>query len=342
MLYEYAVEPQAIGSDWQTFRYLFEKFGFDRGRLISKFPKYWIREVYRAAEGLPDVQRKRIEVALNQAKKNKVVRCGRPYNPALGGWLDNALAQQAVEPFRAIIAGTRRAGQDAVLVADEVDELHPLMISPHTWQVPRVGSALAEAIGPMLRSARILLFVDRFFDIREKRYQETLEACLDIVHSSGANKVRCEIHFCDHDSRPSTDMIERDAHRWLRGVIPNRMSIALYAWKEKTGGEDFHARYLLTDVGGINVDAGFSAEKDRQKRPTRVARPRFRSGQAQGLRTRFDCLRSRRASSSSRSGRNGQESLMMLESKDGDHAVWDSKSSYPGARQIISLFSPGK
>ena len=45
MLQEYAVEPAAIGSDWQTFRYLIEKFGFDQGRLISQFPKHWFREV---------------------------------------------------------------------------------------------------------------------------------------------------------------------------------------------------------------------------------------------------------------------------------------------------------
>lgn len=41
MLFEYAVEPQAIGSSWQTFLYLIEKFGFDRGRLISRLPGKW-------------------------------------------------------------------------------------------------------------------------------------------------------------------------------------------------------------------------------------------------------------------------------------------------------------
>lgn len=40
MLHEYAVEPQAIGSSWERFRYVIEKFGFDRGRLISQFPKH--------------------------------------------------------------------------------------------------------------------------------------------------------------------------------------------------------------------------------------------------------------------------------------------------------------
>ena len=264
MLYEYAVEPQAIGSNWQTFRYLLEKFGFDRGRLISRFPKHWFREVYEAAGGLPDMQRKRIEQALDQARRTKVVRSGRPYDPTLGRWLDNALAQHAVVPFHAIIAERKPDGQDAVLIAAEVDELDPLMVSPHTWQVPRVGSVLAEAMGPMLRSARTLLFVDRYFDIRDALYKETLKACLDVVKSSDAKEVRCEIHYCAHDSRPSAAWTEQQAHQLLRSIIPEGMSIVLYVWQEKDGGEDFHARCLLTDVGGIIVEAGFSAVGDHQ------------------------------------------------------------------------------
>ena len=54
MLYEYAVEPRAIGSSWQTFRYVIEKFGFDRGRLISQFPNTWFRLVYDATEAFLD------------------------------------------------------------------------------------------------------------------------------------------------------------------------------------------------------------------------------------------------------------------------------------------------
>ena len=264
MLHEYAVEPQAIGSTWETFRYLIEKFGFDRGRLISLFPNRWFREVYRASEGFSDMQRKRMEVALTQAKTQKVINLGRPYDPDLGGWLDNALVQHAVAPFHAIIAETNPAGEDAVLIAAEVDEHEPLMDSPTTWKVARVGSVLASAMGPMLKSARTVLFVDRYFEIRDPRYQETLRACLEVVHSSNAERARCEIHYCDHHTRPAAAMIEREAHRWLGGVIPNGMSIALYAWRERAGGEDFHARCLLTDVGGINVEAGFSAEGDHQ------------------------------------------------------------------------------
>lgn len=265
MLHEYAVEPKAIGSSWQNFRYLIEKFGFDRGRLISRFPGKWEREVYAAAAQMKPTERARLEIALQQAKQSKFLRSGRPYDPAIGSWSQNAVAQHAVAPFHAIIAEQNPAAHPQVVTIDDVDELHPLMISDHTWEVERVGTTLASELGPLLKSANTVLFVDRFFDISKARYQETLKACLGVIQDSGGAGVRCEIHFCDHDSRPTLEIIERDAHKWVRGVLPAGMSLTLFAWKERPGGADFHARDLLTDIGGMNVEAGFSAEGPHQK-----------------------------------------------------------------------------
>ena len=42
------------------------------------------------------------------------------------------------------------------------------------------------------------------------------------------------------------------------------MKVTIFCWREKTGGANFHARYLLTDKGGIGIDAGFSAEGGHQ------------------------------------------------------------------------------
>jgi hypothetical protein len=264
MLFEYAVEPKAIGSNWKDFKYLIEKFGFDRGRLISQFPKAWFKEVYSASAAMRPLERKRLEESLNRAKQFKVLRSGRPYDPALGDWLTNAVAQHAVAPFHAIIAEENPAALGYVLGIEEADETHPLMVSPHTWEVERVGTALAMAMGPLLRSARTVLFVDRFFDIREPRYKETLKACLDLLAAAGGHNVRCEIHVCDHPSRPPAEIIEREARRWLQGTLPG-ISVTMFVWKERRGGADFHARYLLTDVGGMNVESGFSAEGAHQQ-----------------------------------------------------------------------------
>jgi hypothetical protein len=267
MLFEYAVEPQAIGSSWQNFRYLIEKFGFDRGRLISRFPKKWEREVIEAAQrsGMGDVRLKSLISRLQKAKRGALISRGRAYDPSAGDWLYNAIAQQTIAPFHAIIAEQNPAARPDVLVVDDADDLHPLMASPHTWEVERVGTALATAMQPFLSSAKTVLFVDRFFDLSKDPYKETLKACLDVIHASGVAGARCEIHFCDHDKRPPPELVEREAHKWIRGVLPVGMSIVLFSWKECTGGADFHARYLLTDIGGMNVEAGFSAEGAHQK-----------------------------------------------------------------------------
>ena len=193
MLQEYAVEPAAIGSDWQTFRYLIEKFGFDQGRLISQFPKHWLREVYQAAGGFSDLQKKRVEEALNQAKKHKIVRTGRSYDPSLGGWLDNALAEHGREHFHAIIAAANPGGDACVLRSDEVDDSHALMACPRERAVPRDVESLAGALQGMLHFGARILFVDPFFDPYKATHKSVFLHLLTIVKDRNP-RAECEIH----------------------------------------------------------------------------------------------------------------------------------------------------
>ena len=264
MLYEYAVEPSAIGSNWHNFRYLIEKFGFDRGRLISQFPRSWFKEVIAASAGMQEVERKRFVEKLNQAKQSKVIRSGRPYDPQTD-WLQNAVAQQSATPFHAIIAGENPNSRDFIICVDDADESHRLMIAPSIWEVERTGSALADAMAPLLKCANKVLFVDKYFKFDDARYKDTLQKALSVMAANGLSDVRCEIHFAEHPRGAPLDFIEQRVGHWLWGVIPEAMSIALFCWKEKEGGADFHARYLLTDKGGMSVEAGFSAEGAAEK-----------------------------------------------------------------------------
>ena len=264
MLHEYAVEPQAIGSDWYTFRYVIEKFGFDKGRLISQFPKHWFREVYQAAEDLPVMQKKRVAEALNQARKNKVVRYGRPYDPHLGGWIDNALTEHRREPFHAIIAAANPGGDGSVLCTDDLDESHELMAVPHECAVPRDVDSLSAALQDLLRFGSLIVFVDPFFDPYNPRHKRLFFRCLTIVRDLNPRAV-CEVHYRYHDDKPANAELEHEGARLFKGVIPEGMMLTVFCWKERDGGEDFHARYLLTDKGGIRVDAGFDPVGDHQK-----------------------------------------------------------------------------
>ena len=263
MLYEYAVEPRAIAADWQTCRYLSEKFGFDRGRLLALYPKKWLPLAIEAADDLPDLQKKTVVEKLIRLKRDCSIRSGRAYDPELDNWLANAIAQQSVDPFHAIIAVDNAEGNEFVLPTNDLDESHPLFVAPHDSQVQRDVGSLVTAMSLLLRTATSLKFVDAYYDPFNTKYQTTLRACLELVNTGNPNAV-CEIHHLDHNRCPPTDAIEREAHVKFRNIIPDGMKITIYRWREKEDGEDFHARYLLTDKGGIRIDAGFSAEGNHQ------------------------------------------------------------------------------
>ena len=262
MHYEYAVEPRTIAADWHTCRYISEKFGFDRGRLLSLYPRKWLELAKLAideTDGLSDIDKKKVIEKLLQLKRNCSIRSNRDYNPDLPEWINNAIAQQAIDPFHAIIAMENPGNEDFILQASDVDDSHPLFSVPHECRIQREAKSLAEAMRLMLKAAHHVLFVDAYYDPFKIEYQNTLRACLGFVRSDSPGLV-CEVHHTEYRNGPPTGEIQNNAHEIFRDVIPDGLKLSIYRWREKDCGEDFHARYLLTDIGGIRVDAGFSAE----------------------------------------------------------------------------------
>ena len=115
----------------------------------------------------------------------------------------------------------------------------------------------------LLRTAETVLFVDAYYDPFNARYQATLQACLKAIHE-GNPAAACQIHHLDYGKCAPVDAIEREAKAKFAKVIPAGMAISIFRWREKEAGEDFHARYVLTDKGGIGIDAGLSAEGNHQ------------------------------------------------------------------------------
>lgn len=263
MLQEYAVDPAAIAEDWKTCRYLAELFGFDRGRLISQFPKKWLSLAIAATDHLPDREKKRVVEKLKYLKDHASIRIGRPYDPDLPGWLDNALAEHGREPFHAIISAANPGGDACVVRSDEVDDSHALMKCARERAVPRDVESLAGALQGMLRFGARIVFVDPFFDPYNVRHKRMFFRLLSIAGLLNP-RAECEIHYRHHPNKPDNGDLEGEAAALFGEIIPTEMAVTLYCWKERDGGEDFHARYLLTDRGGIRVDAGFDPVGDHQ------------------------------------------------------------------------------
>ena len=95
MIYEFALDPGVL-STWGSFRYFYDNFGAEHGRLISQFPKRWKRMVYDACSKCADIDKKRIEERLAYIN-NKLVKMSREYNNSMP-WLENA-EEQHIETY---------------------------------------------------------------------------------------------------------------------------------------------------------------------------------------------------------------------------------------------------
>jgi hypothetical protein len=157
MFCEYGVEPKAMGSNWQTFLYLIEKFGFDRGRLIAQFPREWFEEVLREAAHVRPADKLRMVEKLNEARRTNVIKSSRPYDRVAGDWLYNALKQHAISPFHAIIATQNPApnASQNILLLQDLDEQHPLMAVLRAAP-SAINSARASPVAGALRMPQTL------------------------------------------------------------------------------------------------------------------------------------------------------------------------------------------
>ena len=261
MYKEYAVEPSAIGQSWEVFRYLIEKFDFEEGRLISRFPRKWERMVLEAAkaEDVPNAAFLKIVEKLRRKKDSALLKAGREYDPSKPGWIENALASHQERPFEGIIVRREIEDGQAILV-DDVDDDHPLLVRARSADVPRTAAGISEACSTLLASSNSVDLVDPFFDLRPNQgnYLDPLSLMLN-KFSAGRENLIVRVHYRDHQSRPPEQILLQSSGVWTQGIIPAGVELHLIAWAEKPGGEDFHDRFVLTELGGLQVGAGLAA-----------------------------------------------------------------------------------
>lgn len=284
---EYAVEPTAIGQNWETFRYLIEKFGFSEGRLISRFPSSWARLVMEAADAaqVPPVDRKRIEEKLRQKKDLVLIKSGRNYDPDLPTWFENALNSHAERAFHAVVTQGEQQGNEVLCVQD-IDDGHPLVAVPRTADIPRTAEALCDACSILFQSAREVDIVDPYlFKIENSNsgYRETVRRFLAFIASHDNSNLTVRLHYGNANGCPPEAHVIQNCGNWFRGLIPASITVHFLAWNERPGGEDFHDRFVLTDRGGLQVGSGLAAVGPQEHALIAL----LDTGHSQSIRARF-------------------------------------------------------
>ena len=108
MLKEFAVDPEALTADWKDFKYVTEKFGVEHGRVISAFPKHWLRDAIEAVQNNDNLKPVRKKSMVERLRLLKRRRRLLSFSRAWDGtrlWRENALAQHEEKPFHRLLVG---------------------------------------------------------------------------------------------------------------------------------------------------------------------------------------------------------------------------------------------
>lgn len=258
MINEYAVEPEAL-NNWQNFRYVDDQVGVEHGRLISRFPGKWARMVMAACSEntqLRDVERSRIAIKLKNLEKNKMAKLNRPYDPEKN-WMNNIEEQQRQRPFHAVIARNNEAKIPNILNIDELDASHPLWNVPKEQVISRKANELACCAKLLLQVSKEILIIDPHFDPMKSRFRKTFSNLIEFAFEEHL-PLRIELHVEYDDLKEQKRATEwkDDCLRKFPQIIPEGFILQVFRWKIKASGDKPHARYVLTERGGIRYDYG--------------------------------------------------------------------------------------
>lgn len=278
MLHEYAIEPAAL-TRFETSRYILEKMGIPNGRYIADFPAGWFNFVRQACnddeECLP-IARQKIVILLKKASQCVLSRYYRYYDSELD-WLKNAENGHAEAPFHAIFARENPREHASVLPVDEITEEHPLLAIPRENITARTATELLNVALPFLELSNEIIFVDGYFNPLDLKYQNTTRAFLTAIKNAGNTIRRLEFHTRGdrrNDGLANFEDFRQACIDQLSGYLPHNTQLKVFRWNQRTGGKRFHARYILTNLGGMRIDSGmdeaFDAGYGRTEQDTEV------------------------------------------------------------------------
>ena len=267
MIHEYALEPELVASwhDLVKFQLFGKQFGFGAGRVVARYPKKWAKLVWDAFEAdfgqtASPVDRNRMGKLLKQIIKPVVRRPDCIWDIARD-WLTNAESEHARKPFHAILARNNpRSNVNIMRESEILEDMAEGWDTPGTTIVPRNAEEMAKSVAPMLRCATKILFVDPNFRANRERFRRPLTAFLQNVDTQ-TSRITIELHTEDRDDTPKWTEFRKECEDRLPPIIPEGLTLTVYRWTERAGGEKLHNRYILTDIGGVSF-----ADRARRRR----------------------------------------------------------------------------
>ena len=261
MIFEYALEPEMV-STWGSLhnsRFFLREFGLNQGRLVSQYPKQWIKKVWESFEEVDHNDRRRLVELLVQLKKTMIKRKDYIWEDARKNWLENALLEHDRHPFRVLIAKKNPENKPEILTEDAVyNSPCPGWDNPHGVSVYRKAHDMASSTGALLSHCRWIKFVDPYFSQCKRRHKLSMTEFFYILANSRPVGPPDKIEIHTSGGGASNDYLKE----FYEKIIPKDLKVSLYQWQQKPGGPRLHNRYILTDLGGVSFQHGLDTGGD--------------------------------------------------------------------------------
>jgi len=277
MLNVFALDPK-IGRDLDQFRYCTEHCHPSKWRLIADLPPGgWSVETYEFLNQLDNLRPKRklqLKRKLERVRKQLVDRPGTNWDYLEPSWITNTENEHRREPFSLIVSPDYDEADDEgrKYPPSELDDEVSAWNTHSGDLINRSPGEFVKAILPMLRLAKEIHFVDRFFNIDDdslytRNYQQIIKK-LAKYHNPFDSFPSLVIHCCPKaDKVPTSDYFKNGLKRHYAHLIPQGKSIKVFLWETEItppkGEHPFHNRYVLSNHWGVMV--GYGTDSSRKK-----------------------------------------------------------------------------
>lgn len=259
----FGLDPEAV-ADVSELGLVVHSFGPRMGRYAAQFPDDWEQRVLTSISGTGQLYQQRVKTRLRRLKEgHALIRRG---GMSLGNgedWRSGAFKylKDRSGPLDGIISRRLDGDGDGVF---ELDELSQKGAADEIFEArPDEFSRVSKYL---LNISKEVHFIDPFLDLSKGKYRRVIDAMLAEFFKGKCLKVVFWSDVGVHERSTGEGVNEERLRQQLRDMprqaaLPPGVSVGFNLIDKKSSGCEMHARYLLTNAGGIRFDQGFQELK---------------------------------------------------------------------------------
>lgn len=192
-------------------------------------------------------------------------QCGKSPPVQADAWCQEALSSHAVRPLSGVIAAHATKGYAAFSDNQQVCSIEKL--AGTTWfqnrsssyTVDRKSAEYLKLLDRVLRQANSLMFIDPNLNPGRPNYREFASLLEPLAVRNPRPRIELHRSFCDGQGA-ARRILDASGGRALFNSLDAKLKV-IHLSAEVFLWQDFHDRYLITDIIGASVAAGFDVTR---------------------------------------------------------------------------------